>query len=198
VATESPQLPAEPPAVDVGARSASTARLIARLRLGAPIGVQALLFSILFLCLFAYLGIWGFVVARIWQSGDGAADVSSFAIYAGSALGGTLSGFFAFVLGIRKSQTAANPVSAAESPASPTPPQVALGITIDPGSRAQIAYSLLTTLAIWSYAVVGVAALATVFFRSGSSPDSVKAVASAFIGLVFALFNQVFQSPPQQ
>jgi hypothetical protein len=37
--------------------------------------------------------------------------------------------------------------------------------------------------------------IVTVFFKSGSSPESVKAVASAFVGLVFALFNQVFQSP---
>jgi hypothetical protein len=63
------------------------------------------------------------------------------------------------------------------------------------GSREEVAFTLLTTLAIWSYALVGGAAIVTVFFKSGSSPESVKAVASAFVGLVFALFNQVFQSP---
>jgi hypothetical protein len=74
---------------------------------------------------------------------------------------------------------------------------MALGLTIARDSRAEVAFTVLTTLAIWFYAAVGVAALATVFFRPGSSPESVKAVASAFIGLVFALFNQVFQSQSQ-
>jgi hypothetical protein len=158
------------------------------------LGIQPLLFIILFLTLFAYLAIWTWVVVQIWQSDpDAVPDVNSFAIYAGSALGGTLSGFFAFTLGIQRSMQAT--ASAEQQPISP--PQMALGLTIARGSRADVAFTLLTTLAIWFYAAVGVAALATVFFRPGSSPESVKAVASAFIGLVFALFNQVFQSQSQ-
>src|SRR5262249_8102211 len=117
------------------------------------------------------------------------------AIYAGSAIGGTLSGFFAFTLGIRVGTTQPGSSSTTQPGTVTSPPQIALGITIASGSRPEVAFTLLTTLAIWSYAAIGAAAIVTVFFKSGSSPESVKAVASAFVGLVFALFNQVFQSP---
>jgi hypothetical protein len=161
------------------------------LRSGKPLGINSLLFSILFFTLLVYLAIWGWVIWQIWD-GD-TADINASAIYAGSALGGTLSGFFAFTLGIRKSVATQPDPSPSDTVTSP--PQMALGITIASGSREEVAFTLLTTLAIWSYALVGGAAIVTVFFRSGSSPESVKAVASAFVGLVFALFNQVFQSP---
>jgi RsiW-degrading membrane proteinase PrsW (M82 family) len=161
------------------------------IRSGTPLGINALLFTILFVTLLAYLAIWSWVIWQIWT--DDATEINSAAIYAGSALGGTLSGFFAFTLGIRKTAAATQPAQLAGTVN--TPPQMALGITIASGSREEIAFTLITTLAIWSYAIVGAAAIATVFFRSGSSPESVKAIASAFIGLVFALFNQVFQSP---
>jgi hypothetical protein len=155
-------------------------------------GINTLVFTILFVTLLVYLAVWSWVVYQIW---DGDTDINSFAIYVGSALGGTLSGFFAFTLGIRK--TATTPGAGAADPTASgqmnTPAQMALGITISRGSPDEIAFTLLTTLAIWAYAAVGAAALATVFFRAGSSPESVKAVASAFVGLVFALFNQVFQ-----
>jgi hypothetical protein len=163
------------------------------IRAGKPLGINALLFTILFVTLLAYLAIWSWVIWQIWD-GD-SASINSAAIYAGSALGGTLSGFFAFTLGIRvgTSQPGAPPAAPAGTVSSP--PQMALGITISSGSREEVAFTLLTTLAIWSYAAVGGAAIVTVFFKSGSSPESVKAVASAFVGLVFALFNQVFQTP---
>jgi len=163
-------------------------------RSGKPLGINALLFTILFVTLLAYLAIWGLVMWQIWD-GD-ATDVNAAAIYAGSALGGTLSGFFAFTLGIRKS-VGSSPDPLPNQPAGTlaSPPQMALGLTISSGSVDEVAFTVLTTLAIWSYALVGGAAIVTVFFQSGSSPESVKAVASAFVGLVFALFNQVFQSP---
>ncbi len=157
---------------------------------GKPLGINALLFTILFVTLVAYLAIWGWVIWQIWD-GD-SADINAAAIYAGSALGGTLSGFFAFTLGIR---VGTGPDASAPTGTVSSPTQKALGITVSSGSREEVALTLVTTLAIWSYAAVGGAAIVTVFFKSGSSPESVKAVASAFVGLVFALFNQVFQSP---
>jgi hypothetical protein len=163
------------------------------LRSGKPLGVNTLLFTILFVTLLAYLAIWGWVIWQIWDGGS--TDINSAAIYAGSAIGGTLSGFFAFTLGIRVGTAQPGAAAAAPTGTVTSPTQIALGITISSGSREEIAFTLLTTLAIWSYAAVGGAAIVTVFFKSGSSPESVKAVASAFVGLVFALFNQVFQSP---
>jgi hypothetical protein len=163
------------------------------LRSGKPLGINTLLFTILFVTLLAYLAIWGWVIWQIWD-GD-STDINAAAIYAGSAIGGTLSGFFAFTLGIRVGTAQPSATTSAPTGTVTSPPQMALGITISSGSREEIAFTLLTTLAIWSYAAVGGAAIVTVFFKSGSSPESVKAVASAFVGLVFALFNQVFQSP---
>ena len=68
-------------------------------RSGKPLGINTLLFTILFVTLLAYLAIWGWVIWQIWD-GD-STDINAAAIYAGSAIGGTLSGFFAFTLGIR-------------------------------------------------------------------------------------------------
>ena len=164
------------------------------LRSGKPLGINTLLFTILFVTLLAYLAIWGWVIWQIWNGDSTDINSTSAAIYAGSAIGGTLSGFFAFTLGIRVGTAQPGAAAAAPTGTVTSPTQIALGITISSGSE-KIAFTLLTTLAIWSYAAVGGAAIATVFFKSGSSPESVKAVASAFVGLVFALFNQVFQSP---
>jgi hypothetical protein len=170
---------------------------VVNIRAGRPLGINTLLFTILFVTLLIYLAVWGWVLWQIW-TGD-SADINASAIYAGSALGGTLSGFFAFTLGIRVATNQSGTPASAPAPAGTvsSPPQMALGITIATGSGEEVAFTLLTTLAIWSYALVGGAAIVTVFFRSESSPESVKAVASAFVGLVFALFNQVFQSREQ-
>ena len=52
-------------------------------RSGKPLGINTLLFTILFVTLLAYLAIWGWVIWQIWD-GD-STDINAAAIYAGSA-----------------------------------------------------------------------------------------------------------------
>jgi hypothetical protein len=155
--------------------------------------LTALFFAVLYVTLFAYLAIWSWILWTIW-SASGTADIDSTVLYVGSAVGGTLSGFFAASLGIRKSTERAAVRGDLEEPPTTSPPELALGVSFESGTGAKTAFTLLVTLAIWSYAAVGFAAICTVFFKSGNSPESVKAIASAFSGLVLALFNQVFRS----
>jgi hypothetical protein len=75
----------------------------------------------------------------IWQIWDGdTGDINAAAIYAGSAIGGTLSGFLAFTLGIRVGTGQPGGSSAAPAGTVTSPPQMALGITIASGSRGLV------------------------------------------------------------
>jgi hypothetical protein len=168
-------------------------KITVSLRSGSPIGLNVLFFSLLYVTLFAYLAIWSWILWTIWGA-SGTANVDSTVLYVGSAVGGTLSGFFAASLGIRKSTERAMVRGDMQQPPAASPPELALGVSFNTGTASKTAFTLLVTLAIWSYAAVGLAALCTVFLRSGNSPESVKAIASAFSGLVLALFNQVFRS----
>jgi hypothetical protein len=55
----------------------------------------------------------------------------------------------------------------------------------------------LATVALFAYAAVGVAALATVLFKSLQSPAAVETMATTFGGLVLALFAAAF-APGQE
>jgi len=129
-----------------------------------PIGTYAVLWTIFF---------W-----KIWHAGNGPAPkLSTTAIYASSVIGGVLGTFFAATFGIQRENAQ---IDARKFRA---------GVTLlgyDPGIAN--AGTFIASLAVWVYAVVGSWALLTVLVHQVQSPKPLKAMATAFASLVFAMF----------
>jgi hypothetical protein len=126
-----------------------------------------------------FLGLWISLYVPIWRAGDGPAPhLSSTAVYAASVLGGVLAAFFSTALGVqRKDPTvdarALRPGATLLRTDAANPPGIAA----------------FATTAFWVYAVVGAWSMVTVLFHQVQSPHDVKAMASAFAGVVLTLFT---------
>jgi hypothetical protein len=134
----------------------------------------------------AYLALWAWFFWVVWTTDSQPADLSPKALYAASSLGGILGSFFAVSLGIQRQDVH---IDASELRLGRT----LLGTPYGGEGRADA----FATAGVYAYAIVGVAALVTVLFRSEQSPESLETMATVFGGLVLTLFASAF-APGQQ
>ena len=150
-----------------------------------------------------YVVIWVSFFWEIWTaSSNSAVDPSPKAIYIVSVLGGVLGTSFAVALGVQREDanedvsqmrlgnTLVGP-SAGKSTTGQREAGAAQSNEESANSRTPTPESI-ATAALFAYAAVGFAALATVLFRSAQSPEVVESLAVVFTGLVIALFGTAF------
>jgi len=127
-----------------------------------------------------YLVLWITFYVPIWQAGSGGPDqhLSSTAVYVASLLGAVLAGFFGNAVGIQRKDPSANSRSLRPG---------ATLVRADPAAPPGLA--AFATAAFWVYAAIGAGSLLTVLLYQVQSPHEVKALASAFAGIVLILFT---------
>lgn len=135
-----------------------------------------------------YVVLWTTFFWPIWDAGNGPAPkLSGTAVYVVSLIGGVLGTFFAAVFGIQRKGD--NDVRKFRG-----------GVTLlgyETG-HSNVG-TVIASLAVWVYALVGSWALLTVLVHEAQSPKPLKAMATAFASLIFAMFATALvpgQNPP--
>ena len=146
----------------------------------APLGVSYFNLLAIWGALAVYVILWITFYVPIWQAGSSGPEqkLSSTAVYVASVLGAVLAGFFGNAVGIQRKDPNADSR------------RLRPGATLvranpkNPPGRAAFA-----TAAFWIYGAVGAWSLLTVLLYQVQSPHEVKALASAFAGIVVTLFT---------
>lgn len=146
----------------------------------APEGVQYFNLLAIWGALAVYLALWITFYVPIWEAGSGgpAQKLSSTAVYVASVLGAVLAGFFGNAVGVQRKDPKADSrelrpgATLVKADAANPPKKAAFG-----------------TAAFWVYGLVGGWSLLTVLLYQVQSPHEVKALASAFAGIVVSLFT---------
>jgi hypothetical protein len=144
----------------------------------SPLGLQFLRLLFIVGPIVVFCVLWIIFFVRIWRAGDGPApNLSATGLYVTSVVGGVLGTFFSVSLGIQRKDPHADVRKL-------RPGRTLLGL--EPGTSNIGTH--IATLAVWVYAGVSSFALLTVLVHEVQSPKPVKAMASAFASLVFAMF----------
>jgi hypothetical protein len=146
----------------------------------APLGASYFDLLAIWGALAVYLVLWITFYVPIWQAGSDGPEqkLSPTAPYVASVLGAVLAGFFGNAVGIQRKDPSADSR------------RLRPGATLvranaqSPPTRAAFA-----TAAFWVYGAVGAWSLLTVLLYQVQSPQEVKALASAFAGVVLTLFT---------
>jgi hypothetical protein len=140
-------------------------------------GAETLKQLLMFGFVSAFFVVYGYFVVEIWDAPDGRPpDFDAGLISLAGALAGVLGGGFAIALGVEKPSNAPSPRL--------------LGRLGDPFKGL----SLVVTLGIWTYAVIGAAAAVTTFMNLNETPEVVKGLSAVFVGYVLSLAAGSFRT----
>lgn len=145
-------------------------------------GIKLLRFLILWGAVLLFVALWIWFFWDIWGHDAKPVHLNAKALYVSSVIGGILGTFFGIAMGVeRKDATKDAKKIAPGSTLLGTPSPEERGLT-----------DSLATAAVWAYALVGLAAIVTVFVRSAQSPGAVETLASAFGGFLLAIVAAAF------
>lgn len=146
-----------------------------------PDGIKLLRFLILWGAVLLFVGLWVWFFRDIWTDDAKPVQLNQKALYVASTIGGILGTFFGVSMGVERR----DPKKDAR--------RIAPGTTLlgTPITEKGVTDSL-ATAAVWAYALVGLAAVVTVFVRSGQCPGAVETLATAFGGFLLAIVAAAF------
>jgi len=146
-----------------------------------PDGVKLLRFAILWGAVALFVALWIWFFSEIWTEDSEPVRLNQKALYVASAIGGILGTFFGVSMGVERRDPNKNASQLA-------PGSTLLGST--PNERGVT--DTIATAAVWAYALVGVAAIVTVFARSAQAPGAVETLATVFVGFLIAILAAAF------
>jgi hypothetical protein len=148
----------------------------------------------------AFVGIYIVFLVRIVDArGSGQqADIDNQITYAASSLGGVLSAYFAFILGVARDRPSDDGGRGEVENGDDLPPdRPAMGrlVSEDAGSmvfRTPTAITWIGTLAFYAYTLIGVLTFVWSLIFTVETPDIIKGTSSAFLGTILAVFSSQF------
>lgn len=128
-----------------------------------------------------FLALWLWFFYEIWSKDDTPVDLNQRALYVAGLLGGILGTFFGVSLGVERKDPKKDTRRL-------TPGATLLGTQEDDKGAPEA----VATAAVWVYALVGAAAVASVMLRSAQCPGAVETLATTFGGFLLAIVTAAF------
>ena len=164
---------------------------------GTPVpkiaGLSALKGLVVYAAILSFAGLYGYFIVKISTSAD-QPNLSPVLVSAAAALAGVLGSAFALAVNVTTPSNATNARLNRRLPdeGEPVPPHLRLQqlLTLDPVKVSKPSWP--KTVGIWLYAIVGGAVAVTYACNPNQTPQTIKALAVAFVGYILALVTAAY------